>query len=260
MNRTVSALLFSLLWSTAAHTTTIDYRVDAHDNLFYTDWGHWFKNPGDNGLNTPGSQAAGAVPFDFGGYKTVSISAWGTAVEDVNAGFDPNGVCVSNCGSILYPGSDLRAPGLTAYALIGIWSRMASRIDPFYAGDDGWRDINSGLGLLLIGSQRVLAVPDFGSAYLFLAANDGGFADNGGYFDTRLMVNISEPTVISLLAVGLLLLVAARALWSVRRPRPAPRPSTAPALRALRWQSPGGNDRGIPVDPSSPEPPSLRTA
>jgi hypothetical protein len=200
MNRTVSALLWLLLSSSAsANPMTIDYRVDAHDNLFYTDWGHWFRNPGDNGLNTPGSQPAGAVPFDFSGYETLSISAWGTAVEDVKAGVDPDGVCVSNCGSILYPGSTLRAPGLTAYALIGIWSRLATRIDPFYTADNGWLDTTSGLGLLLIGSHRLLAVPDFGSAYLFLAVNDGGFADNDGYFGARITASITEPSAISVL-------------------------------------------------------------
>lgn len=211
MNRTVSALLLALLSTSAfANPITVDYRVDAHDNLFYTDWGHWFRNPGDNGLNTPGSRAAGAAPFNFGGYNTVSISAWGTAVEDVNAGFDPNGVCVSNCGSILYPGSDLRASGLTAYALIGIWSRLATQIDPFYTGDDGWLDTASGVGLLLIGSGRPLAVPNFGSAYLFLAVNDGGFADNDGYFDTSITASITEPSAISVLGAGLLVLVLAR--------------------------------------------------
>src|SRR5690606_37511840 len=169
-----------------------------HDNLFYTDWGHWFTQAGDRGLNEPGSQAASAVPFGGGGFNfaafdTLSISARGTAVQDADAAFDADGSCVSGCGNLYFGGADFRADGLSVYSLIGIWSKSATEIDPFYEGDHGWRDIDSGLGLLLIGSGRELVVPDFASAYLFLAVNDGGFADNRGAYDVHITASVPEP-------------------------------------------------------------------
>lgn len=211
MSRIVSILMLVLLPGLAsAYTVSIDQSVDGHDNLFYTDWGHWFTQPGDNGVDAPGSQAASSVPFNFGGFDTVSISATGAVTQDVDAAFDPNGVCVSNCGSILFPGSDFRAPGLTVYSLIGIWSKSATEIDPFYTTDLGWRDITSGLGLLEIGSNTVLKVPDLTSAYLFLAVNDGGFADNNGHYNVNLTASVPEPGTLSLLLAGVVGLVAAR--------------------------------------------------
>ncbi|HET8711186.1 MAG TPA: hypothetical protein VFM32_07410, partial [Spongiibacteraceae bacterium] len=170
MRSVVSAVLLCMASALAsAYSVTVEQAVDGHDNLFYTDWGHWFTQPGDRGLAEPGSQAASAIPFNFAGFGSVSITASGAVTQDLDAAFDPDGNCLSNCDSIMFPNSDYRAPGLTAYSLIGIWSRSATEIDPFYTDDLGWRDISSGLGLLLIGSSRDLVVPDFSSAYLFLA-------------------------------------------------------------------------------------------
>lgn len=211
MRSFISVLLLSVLSTLAsAYSVAVDQVVDGHDNLFYTDWGHWFTQPGDRGLAELGSQAAGAVPFNFAGFGSISIAASGAVTQDVNAAFDPDGSCVQNCDSILFPNSDFRAPGLTAYSLIGIWSRSATAIDPFYTDDLGWRDINSGLGLLLIGSARELVVPDFTSAYLFLAVNDGGFADNSGQYDVRITASVPEPSVVTLLLLGLV------GLWLMR--------------------------------------------
>jgi hypothetical protein len=209
---TLLSFCFGLSSTASAYSVTVDYNVDGHDNLFYTDWGHWFTLPGDRGLAEPGSQPAGAVPFNFAGFDSLSVSAGGSVTQDLDAAFDPDGQCVSNCGSILFPGTDFRAPGLTAYSLIGIWSRSASEIDPFYTGDDGWRDLDSGLGLLLIGSERDLVVPDFTSAYLFLAVNDGGFADNAGQYNVRMTASVPEPAPLGLLALGL-----ASIVWLRRR-------------------------------------------
>lgn len=216
MRQFTFALLFSCLAAPAfAYTTTVNQLVDSHDNLFYSDWGHWFTQPGDRGLAEPGSQAAQAVSwggagFNFADFSTISIAASGVAAEDGIAEFNPDGVCVSRCETVAFPSSDFRVSGLTAYSLIGIWSKSATAIDPFYSGDYGWRDIDSGLGLLLIGSQRDLVVPDFSSAYLFLAVNDGGFADNVGAFDVRITANVPEPSPLALLAAGLLGIVLMR--------------------------------------------------
>ena len=219
MSRVVSALLLSLFSIFAsAYSVTIEQAVDGHDNLFYTDWGHWFTQPGDRGVAEPGSQAASVVSwggsgFNFAGFDSISISASGAVVEDGDAAFNPDGVCVSQCGDLYFQNSDFRAPGLAVYSLIGLWSKSATEIDPFYdeLNDPyGWRDITSGLGLLLIGSARELVVPDFSSAYLFLAVNDGGFADNSGSFDARITASVPEPSSVFLVLAGLAGLCLAR--------------------------------------------------
>ncbi len=211
MNRVVSALLLSMLslFASSAHSVTIQHTVDGHDNLFYADWGHWFTQPADHGLAEPGSQAAVAVPFNFGGLGTISISASGLVTADVDATYDPNGVCVSQCDSAVFEGTELRAPGLPVYSLIGIWSRSATEIVPFYSDNHGWANINSGLGLLLIGSGRNLVVPDLTSAYLFLAVNDGGFADNSGAYNVTINA-VPVPGALLLMGSALMALIGAR--------------------------------------------------
>ena len=211
MNRVISILLLSMfsLFASSAYSITIQQTVDGHDNLFYTDWGHWFIQPSDRGLAEPGSQAASVVPFNFGGYGTISISATGTVTEDLTASYNPNGVCVSECESALFEGEELRAAGLPVYSLIGIWSRSATEIDPFYTDNHGWANINSGLGLLLIGSGRELVVPDLSSAYLFLAVNDGGFADNSGAYNVTINA-VPVPGALILMGSALMALIGAR--------------------------------------------------
>lgn len=209
MIRAVSALLFSLFVSASAFSATIQQTVDGHDNLFYTDWGHWFTLPSDHGLAEPGSQAASAVPFNFGGYGSISITATGLVTEDVYATYTPDGVCVSQCDTAIFPATELRAAGLPVYSLIGIWSRSATEIDPFYTESQGWANISSGLGLLLIGSARDLIVPDAASAYLFLAVNDGGFADNSGAF-TVTVNTVPVPGALVLMCSGLMALIGVR--------------------------------------------------
>lgn len=209
MIRVVSVLLFSLLVSTSAFSATIQQAVDGHDNLFYTDWGHWFTLPSDHGLAEPGSQAASAIPFNFAGYNSISITATGLVTQDVYATYTPDGVCVSQCGTAIFPGTELRASGLPVYSLIGIWSSSATEIVPFYTENHGWANINSGLGLLLIGSSRNLVVPTATSAYLFLAVNDGGFADNSGAFNVTVET-VPVPGALILMGSALMGLVGAR--------------------------------------------------
>ena len=212
MKRIVTALIVSLVSSFApvsAHAAMIQQVVDGHDNLFYTDWGHWFTQPSDHGLAEPDSQAAAAVPLNFGGFGSISINASGLVTEDVYATYTPDGVCVSQCDTAQFGGTELRASGLPVYSLIGIWSHSATEIDPFYITDHGWTDINSGLGLLLIGSSRNLVVPDAESAYLFLAVNDGGFGDNSGAFNVTINT-VPVPGALILMCSSLMALVGAR--------------------------------------------------
>lgn len=209
MLRVVSVLLFSLLASVSAFSATIQQTVDGRDNLFYTDWGHWFTLPNDHGLAEPGSQAASSIPFNFGGYSSISITATGLVIQDVYATYTPDGVCVAQCDTAIFPGTELRAPGLPVYSLIGIWSRSATEIDPFYTENNGWTNINNGLGLLLIGSARDLIVPTATSAYLFLAVNDGGFADNSGVFNVTIEA-VPVPGALILMGSALMALVGAR--------------------------------------------------
>ncbi len=212
MNRFVSvavATVFSMLVGVSTQAATIQQTVDSRDNLFYTDWGHWFTQPSDHGLAEPGSQAASAVPYNFAGLDSISISATGLATQDVLAVYTPDGVCVSQCGTAVYTGTELRTSGLSVYSLIGIWSRSATEIDPFYTDNHGWRDINSGLGLLLIGSSRDVIVPTGASAYLFLAVNDGGFSDNFGSYDVTINT-VPIPGAALLMGSSLMALLGAR--------------------------------------------------
>ena len=61
-----------------------------------------------------------------------------------------------------------------------------------------------------MGSNLDLTIPSAPSAYLFLAENDGGFADNSGHYDVSLTASVPEPGSLSLLAIGLITLGVAR--------------------------------------------------
>lgn len=206
MIRTFLLASLSFLCASAVTATpfTFDDIVDSRDNLYYTDWGHWWTTEDDAALNAPGSNAARAVQlggssFDFSGFSTLQISASGIVQAHAVTESGPDGCldCDFNDGKFRL---------LPAYSLIGIWSSSATQIVPF--GD--WTNLASGLGLLFIGSFAQLTIPDFPSAYLFLAENDGAFSDNFGLFDVSFSADVAEPGMLGLLFAGLLGISASR--------------------------------------------------
>jgi hypothetical protein len=188
----------------AAPIITIDEVVDSHTNLFYTDWGHWFTRDSDGALNAPASIAARAVQFggssfNFADYYSLNIQATGSVVAHFETVTGPDG-CENATVCTFKDGFFRKLP---VYTLVGIWSKSATEILPF--GD--WLDIDSGLGLFSIGSGRSLSVPKSPFSYLFLAVNDGGFADNSGEFRVHIAAT-PEPGYLSMMLGGLLFLGA----------------------------------------------------
>lgn len=219
MRRTVSALLFLSLSAIAnANSIILDpVSVDGRDNLFYEAWGHWFTLAEDHALAQPGSNPAhavmqGGLNYNFSSFDSIAITASGGVVADGAFSVGPDGVLTCASCEVDYPyyhspGGAIPGYSLPVYALIGIWSSSPNEIVPF--GD--WADVTSGLGLLFIGSNRNLAVPNGPSAYLFLAENDGIFADNSGAFDVSISANVVPvPAAGGLMLTSLLLLVGAR--------------------------------------------------
>lgn len=216
MRRTISALLLSFSAFASASSIVLDpVTVDGHDNLFYEDWGHWFTLADDRGLGESGSNPAQAVTqdgvsYNFSGYDTISITATGSVVADGPLSVGPDGMLT--CADCEFAETYYHSPGavvpgysLATYSLIGIWSSSATEIVPF--GD--WTDLTSGLGLLFIGSERDLIVPEGQSAYLFLAVNDGYFADNSGAFNVAITA-VPLPGAFTLMLGSLLTLVGMR--------------------------------------------------
>lgn len=204
MRRILSVLLLTSLSVLAnAYSVSFDTTVDGRDNLYYADWGHWYTQAADNALGNPDSNPAHAVwpdnsglSFNFADFDTLSIDASGSVVDHASTATGPDGDCNPTC---LFNDGYFR--GLPAYSLIGIWSSSADIITPF----GYWQD-----ELMFIGSHIDLKVPDFASAYLFLAENDGGFGDNSGHYDVHLTASVPEPGSIGLLLVGMAGLAIAR--------------------------------------------------
>jgi hypothetical protein len=74
-----------------------------------------------------------------------------------------------------------------------------------------WRD-----AVFLVGSSSRIFVPGMPQAYLFLAENDGDFADNSGFYTatiTASRASVPEP------ASALLLLTSLLGLFAIRRKR-----------------------------------------
>lgn len=210
MGRILSILALSLLSTLAnAYAVSIDTTVDGRDNLYYTDWGHWYTAAADHALANPDSNPAHAVTFggssfNFADFDTLSIDAWGLVVDNGPMATGPDGdvgtPCLFNDCYFRDP-KDPASRTLRAYSLIGIWSSSPDAILPL--GD--WKQ-----AVLYIGSHMNLTVPNISSAYLFLAENDGGFGDNSGHYDVRLIASVPEPELLAVLVAGLAGLVVAR--------------------------------------------------
>ena len=219
MRRIISALLLSFSAFASASSIVLDpVLVDGRDNLFYENWGHWFTLPEDHALAEAGSNPAhavmqGGVSYNFSQFDAISIFATGSVVADGPNSVGPDGVLT--CAACEYdyayyhsphrPANAIPGYSLATYSLIGIWSSSATEIVPF--GD--WTDLTSGLGLLFVGSNRNLVVPDGPAAYLFLAENDGVFTDNSGAFNVTINT-VPLPGALILMCSSLMALAGAR--------------------------------------------------
>ncbi len=199
MSRILSGLLLlSLNTFAVASSISIDQTVSGIDNLYYTSWGHWYTLPADDALANPYSHPAsvvssGGLAFDFSSYSSLTISATGSVVADGPNAVGPNGdTCNPTC---LFHDGNFR--GLTAYSLVGIWSSTADVITPF--GDPHTAPF-------FVGSSALLNIPSLSSSYLFLAENDGYFADNSGSFNVHLTATsaVPVPAALPLFASALL--------------------------------------------------------
>ena len=196
MKRALASLLIACSASFAsAATVEIDQLVSSRDNLYYTDWGHWYTMPDDHALGNLDSVAARAVSlggssFNFGGFDAVSIFATGSVVDAGGTATSANGdTCVPSC---LFKDGNWR--GLPAYSLIGIWSSSPDAIVPI--GDPH-------TSVFFVGSNLVLDIPDAPSLYLFLAENDGAFGDNSGSYNVHLTASaVPVPAALPLFLSG----------------------------------------------------------
>ena len=122
-------------------------------------------------------------PYGFDSGINLRITATGCTV-DLNA---------TTCTGPDYLGGLFR--DLPVYSLIGVWSTDATSIIPV--------DMVSINPAFLISDLLDLVVPTFTNPlYLFMATNDGGFADNSGAYDVRIE-QVPVPSALFLMLAGL---------------------------------------------------------
>ncbi len=182
MKRQTLTFLATLLLAGAvqAAPVVINTDVESTDNLFFSDWGHWWTGVEDEALGegTPAS----AVNWAFNGGDSLHITASGWVVDDGPFSTNPAGqylpdaACQPDCTF-----QDGFFRNLPVYSLIGVWSTSPDAIIPI---------TENPLTLtapFFIGLEAWLTVPQgFGELYLFLANNDGYFADNSGSYQVSI--------------------------------------------------------------------------
>ncbi|MGK0442664.1 MAG: hypothetical protein ACJA0N_002479 [Pseudohongiellaceae bacterium] len=188
--------------SVQASIMTLEHTVEATDNLYAEDWGHWFTQESDHALlpYAPGSTQPFAVGsgFNFSGIGFIDIDVTGSIVGAGVFETGPDGCPAFDSSCAFSNGSYFYQP---AYSVIGIWSSSAFGIDPILAANTygDWRDAP-----FLVGSGLQLIIPDVDEAFLFLAVNDGIFADNEGAFNATINYAVPEPSSIVLLLSSML--------------------------------------------------------
>jgi hypothetical protein len=212
----VATVLLVGSMASQASALMLSHTVDATDNLYATDWGHWFTQESDGALQaySPGSTLASAVAnagsaYDFSAWDYLDIAVTGSVTDSGPLGgagsvTDSNGCVILSdpCGF-----GDGQFRFQDVYSVIGLWSSSADSITPILVDNifDDWRD-----AVFLVGSNVRIEVPEMENAYLFLAENDGGFYDNFGSYSATIIASVPEPASAYLMLVSLLSLFAMR--------------------------------------------------
>ncbi|MEH6558557.1 MAG: PEP-CTERM sorting domain-containing protein [Oceanicoccus sp.] len=220
IRKSMAAITLALLVGSMASPTsalTLSHTVDATDNLYYSDWGHWFTQAGDGALAATGSTSASAVvnggsAYNFSPWDYLDITVTGSVTDAASEGQAGSVTgadgCISQSDPCWFGNGQFRFQDV--YSVIGLWSSSADSITPILVDNiyKDWRD-----AVFLVGSNVRLEVPKIENAYLFLAENDGYFNDNLGSYTATIIASVPEP------ASALLMLTSLLGLFAIRRRR-----------------------------------------
>lgn len=218
IGKSITALIMVLLGGSMiyqAGALMLEDKVSGKDNLYSSEWGHWFTMKGDGALAAyaPESTAASAIvdssnnAYDFSSWDYLDIAVTGSVTDagryetGADGCSDPTAPCWFGDGQ--FRGQDV-------YSVIGVWSSSADKISWLDTIYDNWFD-----AVFTVGSDASIEVPEIEGAYLFLAENDGVFADNSGFYTATITTSVPEP------ASALLMLTALLGLFAIRRQRRA---------------------------------------